>query len=280
MGFIIFLGVLASIAGIAAWIWMIVTAFKAQDRLWGTLLIVAVIIPFIGPLLPIVYSILHFQRCRQAVYLFYSAIAANILVVILAFAGIKSQIENSPELREVMAQAAEARARNNGNAEPQTQDPQPADTSVREDNPPPAAPPRAPAPTPPRPKPLPAPATPAVASTNTPPPPPAIDPSLPPARLKMIRIGEPTPNRLRPLRLQIINDNDKAIREVKLQLTYLDAKQERLGTWTTVHSESGPLVGGKSTNEFDMTAFFVPQFTTSVQVGLAGLVYGDDSRWP
>jgi hypothetical protein len=29
-----------------------------------------------------------------------------------------------------------------------------------------------------------------------------------------------------------------------------------------------------------MTAFFVPQFTSRVQVGLAGLVYGDGSRWP
>lgn len=277
MGFIIFLGVLASIAGIAAWIWMIVTAFKAQDRLWGTLLIVAIIIPFIGPFLPIVYSIVHFQRCRQAAYLFYSALAANILVIILAFAGISSQIKNSPELQEAMAQATEARARARGTAIPESPE-SPAVINPAEATDP-TPPPQPPPPAPPRPKPQPAP-TAAAAATNATPAPPAIDPNLPPARLEMISIGAPTPNRLRPLRLRIFNDRDKPIREVKLQLTYIDAKEQRLGTWTTVHSESPLLVGPKSTNEFDMTAFFVPQFTSRVQVGLAGLVYGDGSRWP
>ena len=59
-----------------------------------------------------------------------------------------------------------------------------------------------------------------------------------------------------------------------------DARGRRLGGRTSVHSGEGPLANPGSTNQFRMTAFLVPEFTTDVKLRVEGVLFTDRSRWP
>ncbi len=263
----------------AAWIWLIVIAFRDKDNLWGTLLIAGIFVP---PFAPIIYTILNWRRCSRAAITFYSGCGLSVIALVTLFAGLKNTIENSPEIKAAIAQA-QAQAENQ--------------TAARAGRTPSSKAPDAlpsvptPSPEPPVADPKPAPAKPIAVAPKLPAPPAprpaqvqarpaAVDPSIPPAELSTLSISDAGPNQLRTLRVQLANLSPRPIRELKLDLTYLDARGERLGGWTTVHSGTGSLAEAQSTNEFTMTAFFVPRFTEKIRIGVATAVFTDNSRWP
>jgi len=98
--------------------------------------------------------------------------------------------------------------------------------------------------------------------------------------VRVLDLGDPRPNRMCSLRVQIGNPNDQAVTELKLDLEYLDHAGNRLGRWTTVQVTPEPIVAAQATNEFEMQAFFVPQFTRGVRFQIRGVEFEDKSRWP
>lgn len=102
----------------------------------------------------------------------------------------------------------------------------------------------------------------------------------PPVVVKPVHLGGPSPNRIRALQLRLENRGEASVRELKLQMDYLDANGARVGGWTTVHSGARSLADGNATNEIHLQAFFVPQFARGVRVTLEGVTFTDGSRWP
>ena len=76
------------------------------------------------------------------------------------------------------------------------------------------------------------------------------------------------------------NPTERAVMELKLDLDYLDARGNRLGSWTTIHSTGGPLVPPMTTNQCELQAFFVPQFTRAVSTVAANDKVRADDRAP
>lgn len=280
MAFGIALLVLAGIAGIVAWIWLIVLAFRLNDKLWGTLMIVGIFLP-VGPLFPLRFIMKQWDTVRTAGTIYLSAMAVSFLGAFIFYGGAKSAMGDVAAEMEATAQASAAQAAR----------------AAAESAPAPVAAPAAPKPAPrPEAPPRPAPATghaassrgsqPAPSSTTSSAPAVASNPSpttasdLPPIRLRVLDLGEAGANRIRNLRLELANPGSRPVRELKLDLNYLDAGGQRIGGWRTVHSDTAPLAQPNSTNAFELMAFFVPGHLADVRLEIEAVVFTDGTRWP
>lgn len=292
MSFGLLLFGLSSLVGLAGWIWLIVEAFRNQEKNWGIALIVSLFLPVIGPILGIVFVILRWRIAQRPAYL----LMASLVIGVLGFAITAMQARRAiAEMADLAESQVEIPAR--GSASPS---PDSADDSGGEPSLPPRlrpSPPSIPPPPAPSPRKPDGPAEMAAAgrTSHSPPPTPAravaepevkpatasaLEPREPVVRLKVLRLGDPSPNQLRTLRIEARHPSPKSITELKLSLEYLDARGNRLGRWTTVHVASEPLRGSGATNEFDLQAFFVPQFTHDVRLKIESLGFADGSRWP
>lgn len=287
---------LSSVGCLVAWIWFIVLAFRSGDKVWGILLIVGFILAPIGPIIALVFLVLRWNLVRQPAIIFLSSFVVGILGIVLFVSGAKRSLEEAvggPEaLAALRAQAEQAARQANagagGGGEPVAPPPAPAAAPAT----PPAAPPPPPAPRNSRPR-SPGPDLASASDADrpaglspreTPPPPPpthaSLNPHLPPGRIELVSLGDVSPNQMRILRLRYINDSDEPAREVKFDLNYLDARGGRVGGWTTIHTPDAPIQGKGTTNEFDLQAFFVPQFTRDIRLEIRGVGFTNGTRWP
>lgn len=276
MGLAFALLVLAGIASLVAWVWLVIIAFRKGLTGWGIALIVGFFIPF-GPLAAIVFSFVHPDGTKVPRNIFFSAFALGLLGGGLLVSATRDALENNPELRDLQQQMQRAAAEQATDAAP-TPPPTESEATPTPPPPPPAAPSRHPAPQTASASRAPAPAP---VSTPIPAPPAAPETALGcPVRVELLAIGDPTPGQMRPLDLRLANTAALPVTEIKLAMDYLDARGKRLGGRSTVHSGDGPLAGPGKTGTFTMTAFQVPEFTTDIRLRVEGVGFGDHSRWP
>lgn len=274
--------VLAGLASLVAWIWLIVWAFQNQEKGWGIVLIVASPAPVIGPLLGIVFCILKWRQVRQpAIILITSTVVGLIgLGVVLreaqkAVQEALQQQAGEVQVRQLLEASRAANAAPSVPEEPVEPTPEPPPSVAGPVPPPPAprpvrrpdpvesrgAPPRAQNPT--------------VARTG------AVRPAnLPPLEAKFLSLGQVQNNQLRSVRVRLLNEVSKTVREVKLTLHYVDAKGKRLNSWTTVHGPLDSMVAPQGTNDVEVQGFFVPRFAERVDIEVNGVAFSDGTRWP
>lgn len=290
--FLVTLLVLGSIAWLIGWIWLIVEAFRKGEKGWGIALIVVTFIPPLLPFVAIPFRMIKREIARRPGRVI---IAATIICGLVARPLARRAAEEVAEaMTNAIAQAELAHARGTDEAgagekpvviedsnhpEPNgpAQPPWPAKDNPRRsrsNKPTGAAPP---------PKPEMVVATNVTTNTAAPelaPATPLPDPDLAPAEISLLKLGEPTGEAMRTLRVQIRNAARQPIREVKVQLEYLDARGSRMGEWTTVHRGTETIVSENATNAFDLHAFFVPQFAHDVRLRLLRIVFADRTEWP
>ncbi len=291
---------LASLAGLAAWIWLIQAAFRNGERNWGVVLVIAIFVPFVGPLVALVFAIRFWSISGSASRVFVAACVLTLIGTLGLMASLRRMaldFTESPEFAAAAREMAEAQAEIDRTG--------PTDASPSEPANPPAAP-TPPAsdhpPVQPRPRPQPRSPQPTTPNRRTPPSsvgdttaaaqpqsppivpppqePPVRDRTFPPVRVETVSLGEPGPNQIRLVEARIRNPEPHGVREIRLGLTYLDANGLRLGRWMTVHSESSNIVAAAATNTFTLRAFFVPQFTRNLRLDVEGVLFDNGDRWP
>lgn len=286
---------LASLAGLAAWIWLIQAAFRNGEKNWGVVLVIAIFVPFVGPLVALVFAIRFWSIASGASRVFVAACVLTLVGTLGLMASLRRMaldFTESPEFAAAARELAEAQA------DIDLDRSGPTDTSPSEpaDAPVPPTPPAQPRPRPQaRPPQSPAPSRrpPASSAGNTtdaaqpqsppivpPQEPPARDRPFPPVRVETVSLGEPGPNQIRLVEARIRNPEPHGVRELRLGLTYLDANGLRLGRWMTVHAESTNIVAAAATNTFTLRAFFVPQFTRNLRLEVEGVLFDNGDRWP
>jgi len=280
---------LSSLAYLVGLVWVISVAFNNGDRGWGYGLIVANTFGNVvaaGPILLLVFIILHWGDTRRAAALLGASIGLGVVGLVVLFQAAQSTLADA--MKEVNQQMEQAAA-NQAQAQAQNQDPAESGTPSR---PPetekPASPSRRaesrPARTENRAIPPDGAESVGAPSAASAPREPVAEPSaLPkpsPVQVQFMDLGAASPNQMRRIRARLINAGDKTVRELKLGLTYWDAAGNRMGTWTTVHGLDEPLPSARSTNTFELTGFRVPQFTDHVKFVVETVTFGDGSRWP
>lgn len=277
--------VLAALLGLVAWIWLIVIAFRAGKTGWGIGLIIAIFIPF-GPIAALVFALIHSEDTRRPRHMLFASLGLGLIAGFLLTRAANSALKEAPGLLgdpdlQVVTTPTDSRPESMPADEP----PAPQAAARSRPAPPPSGPgdrprrrPTAPLSTPPPaqvPTPDPTAITTDPSATSA-----AARPDISPVEVLWTRLSEPLPNQLRNVDVRISNSATQAVTELKLGLDYLDAKGQRLGGRSTVHSGDGPLGRAGATNEFRMTAFQVPEFTTSLRVTVEAVVFEDHSRWP
>lgn len=303
--------VLAAIGGLVAWIWLIAEVFRRGEKGWGMALIVATFVPIVGTLVQLAFLWMRRREYARPIRL---VVGCSVLAVIVSFplqrraaSAMEDALEAAasetvPSASDDSAPADNPTKNSTSNPTETASDAAPVNatvsaTSIAKRPPWPAREdPRRPRSGPPkstsaavRTEPV-STATPEPDAAGTvtnraagddlfsPTPAPKADPSR--AELTVLGLGEPTGEALRSLRLRLANTAPQPIRELKLQLEYLDAKGSRMGEWTTVHRGSDTVVSANATNEFELHAFFVPAFAKDVRVRLLRIRYADDTEWP
>lgn len=276
MSFAILLMVLAGLGLLVAQIWMIVVAFQNDEKVWGILFIVSFVIP-IGLFVVIAFMAVKWSIARRPAILFLSSLGVFILSFLLVAQGASKAMAEAVESGELQAQVRRTAQPEESRPAPEPRPAEPA-PEPRRAPPKPATPPPARPAAPSETRPADAATAGAAARPGESQPPPA--PSTSPVTVEMVSLGEPTPTQMRNVRLRLGNEARSSVVEVKLDLDYLDARGARLGSWRTVHSGTDPLAGAQATNEFELQAFFVPQFTRSVRPRVDSVRFGDGTRWP
>ncbi|MCC6231250.1 MAG: hypothetical protein IT580_01315 [Verrucomicrobiales bacterium] len=263
--------------GLAGWIWLTRVAFQHREQVWGWLLVASIFLP-IGPFVGLAFAILRWRIARAPAMLI---LGSGLVAIFGAFLMIWSAQDAQITLTTSTSSASQEGAPVSESSAP----PPPTDTMVHPEATPgaPAKAARAPSSpasvTPPK-NPGPGnesstPSTPGRRSADS-----DRDPARPPVQLEVLQLGDPAPNQLRLLRVLARNEDSRPVRELKIELEYLDRRGVRLGRWTTVHSDSPAVVGGATSSPVNLQAFFVPQFTKSVRLGVEGVVFADGTRWP
>jgi len=267
---------LASLASLAAWIWLVTVAFQSGEKNWGIFLVVSVFIPVVGAIVPIVFMIKFWAIARRPAFLMLGSLAVTVVGILMLVSQLKSAAEQFATSPEFQAALRDAQKGGQESAEEASNDSavaaQPSENPIAKSvAPPPTLPPpptRIAPPEPPKPT-----SAPPVTTDY-------VDPRISPLTLDTLAVGDPNPNQMRTIRFRARNTDPQPIREANLALSYFDARGRKLGQWTTVHTDSTNIVPGSATNEFSLQAFFVPQFTREVRVEVAFLRFGDGSRWP
>ncbi len=266
---------LASLASLGALIWLITTAFKNGQQNWGVALIVSAFIPFVGPIVALVFIIKFWGIARKPAFLMLGSLC-------LAGIGFLSLMNSLKTMAQELAETPDLQVT--------------IETQQSDADSPPAIPVQAEPPQPPPAKPRPArrqapplqantaiennPAADAPTTPNLPPPVPVSDDRISPLNIDTLRLGEANPNHMRSVLARGRNTRNLAIREVRLALSYFDARGLRLGRWMTVHTESTNVVPAMATNEFTLRAFFVPEFTHDVRIEVESIRFANGERWP
>lgn len=311
--FLLTLLVLAAIGGLVAWISLIIAVFRQGEKGWGVTLIVTTFVPIVGTLIQLAFL---WMRRRQHAEQIRIIVGCSVLAAVVSvplqkraasaveeamnIAAAESALAN-PEDSASEENTAETRApsRAESSSEAAPTNATISATSITKNPPwPTRDDPRRSRPGTPKPTKavarveptstatLEVSTTATVTATNrasaeelfSPTPVPKADPSR--AELTVLGLGEPAGEALRPLRLRLANSAKQPIRELKLQLEYLDAQGSRMGEWTTLHRGSDTVVNANATNEFELPAFFVPTFAKDVRVHLLRIRYADDTEWP
>ncbi len=302
---------LAAIGGLVAWIWLIIEVFRKGEKGWGVALIVATVLPVIGTVIQLAFL---WMRRRDYSGPIRAIVICAVLAALVSFplqrraASAFEEALNTASSETGLASpdddaSAETAAKNDETSPAETSsEAAPINatvsaTSVAKNPPWPAredprhlrSVARKSTNAVPRPEPAsPDNSEPSATGTSTnlatgdslfsPTPLPKADPSQ--AQLTVLGLGASTGEALRTLRLRVANTAKQPIRELKLQLEYLDANGSRMGEWTTLHRGSDTVVNAHATNEFDLHAFFVPTFAKDVRVRLLRIRYADDTEWP
>lgn len=271
---------LGAIGLLVAQVWMIIVAFQNDEKVYGILFIVSFFVP-IGIFVLLAFLVLKWNIARRPGILFLSCLPLVIVGFLMFANGAGDAMAQAAQAAETEAQARQATRTERRELAPPTPQPEPSAKPETKSEPRrlPPTPSNSPTPTP-------APSTAANnsaatgAATNAPA---ASDRELLltcPVRVELASLGDASPNQLRTLRLRLMNPAKAAVTELKLDLGYLDDHNRRLGNWKTVHSGIDPLASAGATNEFDMQAFFVPQFTRNVHIDVQAVRFADDTRWP
>ncbi len=286
--------VLAGIVNAIAWIWLIVVTFRNGETMWGSLLIASFILP-IGPFVALVLFLLKWEIVRKPALVFLTSTAFMILGGVVVATQARGSLEQLAAAGNLSVDTDQAGAP----AVPQSPvapDPEPAPAGTSTTPQPTASPRRG------RASRQVGPRTPMMARPESATPPNGIpspqasnrigsqtatestwtaNPLVAPVHVDFLRLGEPNPNRIRRVQVRIRNPSPLAVKELRLGLDYLDMHGQRLGHWMTIATPNDDhLASRHSTNEFDLQAFFVPQFTESVGLNVEGVLFANGSRWP
>lgn len=282
MNFGSFLLILSVALSVIAWIWLIVVMFKNKETMWGVLLIVSPFI-LIGPIVALVLIVMKWNMVKRPAILMLANIPIAALGSFLVARDAQRALQELAQAEEFSSQVEETASA----TLPAPGSPEPTQALVvtgTEATASPAVPPPQPVSNP---RPVRKPRTdfatrpPNSDTSSIEPPPSVIDTGVSPVQLDVISLSDHTPNRLRTVHLRIRNPSAQAVKELRLELRYLDAQGRPLGNWVTVHgSSSDEVAKGSSTNEFKMQAFFVPQFTDRVRLEVEGVKFADGTRWP
>lgn len=269
----------ASLASLGALIWLISVAFKHGQQNWGIALIVSAFIPFVGPIVALVFIIKFWGIARNPAFLMLGSLCLagiGFLSLMNSLRSMAREMAENPELQITIQQAGTT-----SEEPPQT---------ARVDPPLPPTPAQRPRESPAmpnakrRPVPLPqevsATEKPAVADAPVAPSLPVPDVRFSPLTVDALRLGDVNPNQMRSVLARGRNTRNLAIREARLALSYFDARGLRLGRWMTVHTQSTNIVPAMATNEFTIQAFFVPQFTHDVRIEVESIRFANGERWP
>ncbi|MGE4179536.1 MAG: hypothetical protein AB7J34_06890 [Limisphaerales bacterium] len=295
---------LAAIAGLAAWIMLVVGAFRRGQNDWGVALIVTAFIPLVGPIVGLIFIIRNWEATRKAAGILAASLVFSLVGTLVAASQVRKMAEEmvaSGNLQNVAIQLEDLQqAGESVESSPDTPagaQGTPSETGSPSSPDRPVPPPkvaRARSTPPPRrsPRPVEAPDT-SQAPGTTPPtqaaasPPPAanapargVDERYSPLTVETLGLGDPNPNRLRTIRVRAGNRASQAIREARLALSYHDAQGRPLGQWTTIHFDPEGIVAARTTNEFTVQGYFVPQFTKIVRIEVESVAFADGSRWP
>jgi hypothetical protein len=274
----------AALAGLIAWIWMLVVAFQNKQTMWGVALLVSGLIG-IGPLVALAFMVMHWSIAKTPGIIFLSSTALGIVGAVMVASSMQRQIAELQE-QAAFSMDEEAMVRN---VEPPPA-PEPPEETTAQDLPPaePALTPTRAASASPSQRPTPL-ARPPVSSRELlgtdeveeqEAPRRVRDRRISPVTVHVVKLGDPTPTRMRILRLRLGNPTEREIAEITLRLEYLDDRGNELGRWRTVHTASETLARSASTNEIDVRAFFVPLFTRRARVAVEGVAFADGERWP